>query len=134
MPAVRWFFPCFLLALLCQTSLGYPSRDDGPSLALPQPGAVELRCITPVLLELTLITSKQPDPAPVRGWDFVGVDGQLHLPAAGKIVVTVGGTNNPVISVGFRRRVVYAPLKERDLRIGNYLYLKLANPIAENHS
>src|SRR5207302_7798550 len=28
--------------------------------------------------------------------------------------------------------VVYAPLRTRDLRIGNYLYLELASPVAED--
>ena len=47
-------------------------------------------------------------------------------------MVTVAGTNCQVTAVGFKRRVVYAPLKKRDLRIGNYLYLQLAHPIPDN--
>src|SRR5262249_51471038 len=33
--------------------------------------------------------------------------------------------------VGFKRRVLYAPLRPRDLRIGNWLYLRLSAPIPE---
>ncbi|MDB6065738.1 MAG: hypothetical protein JWR26_1946 [Pedosphaera sp.] len=134
MPASAWLIPSLFLTLCCRISAAETDKGDVFPLDLPRTGDSVLRCIAPQLLELTFITSKQPDPAPVREWDFVGVDGRLHLPAASNIVVTMDGTNDPVITIGFRRRVVYAPLKERDLRIGNYLYLKLATPIRENQS
>lgn len=31
--------------------------------------------------------------------------------------------------MGFRRHPVYAPLKQRDLRIGHYIYLELTQPV-----
>ncbi len=110
-----------------------PLSDDNP-LALPTVGSSELRILSPALLELTLITTKAPDPAPVKEWDFVSESGQLRLPAAGEFQVSAGGRAIPVQAVGFRRRVVYAPLRRRDLRIGNYLYLELAAPVAENET
>ncbi|HZQ45674.1 MAG TPA: glycoside hydrolase family 9 protein, partial [Verrucomicrobiae bacterium] len=72
------------------------------------------------------------DPALPAEWNFVDHLDRLHLPAVSEFVVTVAGTNCPVTAVGFKRRVVYAPLRKRDLRIGNYLYLQLARPISEN--
>src|SRR5207247_11349233 len=42
------------------------------------------------------------------------------------------GRRMDVAEVGFRRRVVYAPLKPRDLRIGNSLFLRLTNAAPEN--
>jgi hypothetical protein len=42
----------------------------------------------------------------------------------------VGETKIGVEKVGFRRRVLYAPLAQRDLRIGNHLYLQLNGAIS----
>ena len=44
------------------------------------------------------------------------------------------GKTNAVKAVGFKRRVLYAPLKQRDLRIGNYLYLQLESPSANDQT
>src|SRR5689334_5620931 len=100
------------------------------SLALPTVGDAELRIIAPAILELNLITTKPPDPARVQEWDFVGENFALHAPAPNDFTVLVGGKRVVVTQVGFKRRVVFAPLKKRDLRIGNQLYLELKSPIA----
>jgi hypothetical protein len=107
--------------------------DDNP-LTMPPVGAHQLRIISPELIELTLITTKKPDPATVTVWNFVGLDGKANLPGENKFSVLVDGKSDAVKSVGFKRRVLYAPLKERDLRNGNYLYLQLASPIAEGQT
>ena len=105
-----------------------PTADENP-LALPSPGACQLRILSSNLLELTRITTKAPPPAGLRGWDFVDADGQVHLPDASEFVVLAGDTKIGVQNVGFKRRVLYAPLAQRDLRIGNYLYLQLNGAI-----
>ena len=102
--------------------------DDSLPLRMPVVGDHQLRVITPTLLELTLITTKAPDPATVTQWNFVDASGNLTLPAASEFTVTANGQTMAVQAVGFKRRVLYAPLKYRDLRIGNYLYLQLASP------
>lgn len=125
MPALRWIIPvvvCIQAACFCPAA-----EPDGASLNLPHPGDLQLRCLAPRLLEVTLITTQPKSPGPQ--WDFVGEDGHLHLPDAKEFVVTVGGSNCPVSAIGFKRRVVYAPLKQHDIRIGNFLYLELANSI-----
>ena len=43
-----------------------------------------------------------------------------------------GGKPNAIKAVGFKRRVLYAPLKQRDMRIASYLYLALADPVKDN--
>src|SRR5438874_11208916 len=106
--------------------------DDQP-LSLPKPGSCELRILSPTLLELTLVTTKKPDPARVEQWNFVNDSGKLQLPGPQDFAVSAGDKNIPVKSVGFKRRVLYAPFKKRDLRIGNYLYLQLAGAVPENH-
>lgn len=106
---------------------------DNP-LEMPVVGAHGLRILSPDLLELTLITTKAPDPAPLTRWDFVGPGAVAKLPAVDQFAVVAGGKMIAVKQVGFRRRPIYAPLKKRDLRIGNYLYLELANPITDGES
>ncbi len=105
--------------------------DDEP-LRLPPVGSYQLRVLAPALLELTLVTAKAPAPARVQQWEFVGENGKCRLPAPQDFAVSVAGKTIPVQAVGFRRRVIYAPLKERDLRLGNYLYLQLSASIADN--
>ncbi|HLJ57534.1 MAG TPA: glycoside hydrolase family 9 protein [Chthonomonadaceae bacterium] len=100
------------------------------SLRLPAVGDRRLTILTPTLLELSLITTEPPGGRPGR-WDFVGADGSLRIPAPARFRVAVQGAETPVTAVGFKRRVLYAPLKVRDLRIGSYLYLRLAEPVRE---
>ena len=107
--------------------------DDNP-LLMPPVGAHQLRILSPTLLELTLVTTKKPDPATVSEWNFVGPTGESKPPNAKEFSVQVNGQGDAVNAIGFKRRVLYAPLKQRDLRIGNYLYLQLTTPVSENQS
>lgn len=107
------------------------SVDDQP-LRLPAVGSYHLRIITPALLELTYVSDVKQGADRPGGWDFVNRQGQVELPAPKAFVVTAGGKNIDVSGVGFKRRVLYAPFKRWDLRIGNFLYLRLATPIQEN--
>src|SRR5688500_10762229 len=85
---------------------------DDNFLLMPTAGAHGLRILSPDLLELTLITTKAPDPFRPEHWDFIGKDSHCNAPALGQFVVTVGGKNIAVKKVGFRRRPIYAPLKK----------------------
>ncbi|HEY3819991.1 MAG TPA: glycoside hydrolase family 9 protein [Polyangiaceae bacterium] len=118
------------------TSYGPATLPAGyPNLDLPAVGAAELRIVTPTLLEVSLVTTKAVDPAPLGAWDFVGENGQPStLPPASNFVVHAGSSTVPVASVGFKRRPLYAPLARYDLRIGNWLYLVLASPVADGTS
>src|SRR5882724_11365448 len=108
--------------------------SDSDSLYLPAVGSYQLRILTPNILELTLITTKKPDPARVEQWDFVDAKGQERLPLPSDFTVSAGDKTIPVKAVGFKRRVLFAPLKYRDLRIGNYLYLQLGTPISDQQA
>ncbi len=110
------------------------SEMDDTNLILPSVGDHALRVLTPTLLELRQITTKAADPAQVSSWNFVGKNGQSTLPAPAQFTVTVGTGTVAVTAVGFRRRVLYAPLKTYDLRIDNALYLQLANPVADGQA
>jgi hypothetical protein len=128
----RFFLVGLLLSLLWLISDGVAASlpmDDSLPLRMPAVGDHQLRVLSSNLLELTLIITKAPDPAIVTQWNFADTNGNPTLPAASNFVVKANGRTNPVQTVGFKRRPLYAPLKQRDLRIGNQLYLQLANPI-----
>lgn len=103
--------------------------DENP-MRMPAVGSYGLKVLSPTLLEVTLITTKQPDPAGVTEWNFIN-NGTLSAPATSQFAVTVDGQSVGVQSVGFKRRPLYAPLQVRDLRIENHLYLQLSSAIAD---
>ncbi len=105
------------------------SRDSNP-LAMPQVGTHWLRILSPTVLELTLITT-QPEGGHSALWNWVDEQGHLGLPALKELKVLEGGKPCDVAAIGFKRRVLYAPLAKRDLRISNALVLQLAQPLAD---
>lgn len=117
------FAACLLANLMPRNA-----ANENP-LALPKIGDHSLLILSPTLLELTLVTTKEPNPAPVTTWNFVGANFVPQIPTPSEFAVTVNGSAVAVTETGFRRRPMYAPLKARDLRIGNSLFLKLASPI-----
>ena len=104
---------------------------DDTALELPAVGDNLLHILSPSILELVSINTKQPDPGQVSSWNFVDSGGKATEPAAGRFAVTVGGQAVAVKSVGFKRRVLYAPLGSYDLRIENCLYLEIASPVGD---
>jgi len=118
----------------CEAVLLAPHAiTNDAALALPQVGQSELRILSPNLLELRLITTKALTNS-VGQWNFATAGGQPQLPAAAEFVVLVNGKPAAVTGMGFKRRPLFAPLNNYDLRIDNYLYLQLAAPIADNQS
>ncbi|HEV8543207.1 MAG TPA: TIGR02597 family protein, partial [Verrucomicrobiae bacterium] len=115
------------LGLNAEASLANPA-------ALPEIGEYSLTILTPTLLELSLVTTKDADPAPATTWNFIGSNFTPALPPATEFQVAVDGSPVGVTDVGFKRRPAYAPLQVRDLRIGNYLYLKLATPVGDGQT
>ena len=107
--------------------------DDDP-LRLPLVRSYQLRLISPALLELTYITTVKQGADRPDQWDFPKRDGQLQLPSPDEFTVTANGKSVAIKSVGFKRRVLYAPFKRWDLRLGNYLYLQLSTPVQENET
>jgi hypothetical protein len=112
-------------------SIASGDNVDDTALHLPAVGDHLLHVLSPSLLELVSINTKQPDPAQVTNWNFVNSSGQASEPAPAKFTVTVGGQTVPVLSVGFKRRALYAPLQSYDLRVENSLYLQIAAPISD---
>ena len=120
----------FLACALTGASHASESHDTGPAiLQLPAVGDHQLRVLAPQLLELTLITTKAAKAPGVDTWDFIESDRLARLPATSDFCVLAGGRKMAATAVGFKRRPVYAPLHPHDLRIGNWLYLKLAESV-----
>jgi hypothetical protein len=103
-----------------------PSAAD---IQTPHIGDHALHILSPNLLELFLVNTKQPDPARVNLWDWVDSNQIFVPPDVSSIRVVVNGQTNNISSIGFKRRPLYAPLLYWDLRIANQLYLRLTNSI-----
>ncbi|MFO1499726.1 MAG: glycoside hydrolase family 9 protein [Verrucomicrobiota bacterium] len=119
---------CMLL-FLAATSL---SQAGSSPLGPPEIGTTTLQLLSPTVVELSRVTSKAPPPARVTEWDYVTAAQELRLPPASAFQVSVDGQPVSILDIGFRRRPLYAPLKKRDLRIGNNLYLKLSSPVPDH--
>jgi hypothetical protein len=104
---------------------------DTPNwLSLAVVGEHELRVLSPSLLELGIVKTQAPDLEGRNALDWATYQRQGAGPA--EFEVTTGeGAVVPVEAVGFKRRVLYAPLQKRDLRIQNSLYLRLGVPLQE---
>ncbi len=101
---------------------------DANPLDSPAVGAWRLRVLAPTVLELQVMTTKDPGRSP-RVWDWVDSRRSPRLPPPGDFRVEVGDRRHRVRAVGFRRRVRYAPFGPRDLRIDNRLFLVLDPPV-----
>lgn len=104
---------------------------DPSSLVLPDIGVHSMTVLSPLVLELTLVNTKGDNPARVPSWEFVQNDYSLVLPDPLRLLVTADSKPIQIASIGFKRRPLYAPLKTRDLRVGNYLYVGLASPLTD---
>jgi len=101
--------------------------------ALPKVGDHSLRILSPDVLEIVFINTKNPDPARVTTWDLVDASFHFQSPTPADFLVTVDGQPATIQSViGFKRRPLYAPIAQRDLRIQNALYLQLSRPLLTN--
>src|SRR5262245_55089130 len=77
------------------------ARDDlSVQLPLPKPGDHVLHILSPSLLELVLVNSKQPDPAHVDSWDWVNGQENFVPPSTSSLKVIVNGQTNNVSGIG----------------------------------
>ena len=120
-------FVCLLIAIAGPAAASDPLAY---SLSVPQSGDYALQILTPNLLELSRINGKQPDPAHIDSWDWVNQGSLIPLNTS-SVKIIVNGQTNSVASVGFKRRPIYAPLFEWDLRVGNELYVQFNGHIAD---
>ncbi|WP_199226861.1 glycoside hydrolase family 9 protein [Opitutus sp. ER46] len=110
------------LLLALPRSVGAAPIDEA-SPRLPAPGDATLRLLSPTLLELVVISAPGPDDPP------------LPLEAtfrAADFKVSVAGQPVTVTGLSFKRRVLYAPIKRRDLRVATHLIAQLSAPVSDN--
>jgi hypothetical protein len=131
MGGLRSFSLAFLIASTSSGQEAFPQTEADNPLALPAAGARQLRVLEPTVLELTLITTEASGSGHPQSWNFVDKNGRAQLPSPAEFAVSAGGAKLEVGRVGFKRRVLYAPLKQRDLRIANCLYLELNQPVPD---
>src|SRR5256885_1444739 len=128
---LRFIPGLFALTFLQCASAAIPMAAD---IQPPVTGDHALHILTPTLLELFLVNTKQPNPARVDSWDWVNDQQNFVAPDMSSVNVIVNGQTNIAAGIGFKRRPLYAPLLVWDLRIGNELYLRLSNHIADGAS
>lgn len=131
-PASGRSFLCRLAWLVLVWSVIASATAQEVTFVSP-PMPATLTVFAPTLLEISRINVKATDPARVDAWDL-DASGQLLLPAPEDFAVRVAGRAVNVTRVGFKRRAAYAPLRTRDLRVANWLYLELAAPVATDET
>ena len=105
-----------------------------PTLQIPKPGDNALHILSPNVLELVRINTKQPNPGTLDSWDWVDGSGNFTPPDMSSIKVIIDGQTNTATVAGFKRRPLYAPQATWDLRIANSLYLQLSNRVSDGQS
>ena len=100
---------------------------EPPSLKLPEAGSIRLSVISPQTLEVAVVAGAAAADAPLRPeWNPVDEHGQFVPPPASEFRISVDGKPAAVDGIGFKRRVLYAGPAAYDLRVGDWLYLRLA--------
>lgn len=128
----RFLFACISVAVvLPAAALRAQIRTavDTQTLDLPDVGDCTLQILSPSLLEVTQITTKEKDTAWIQLKNLFGGRAGLAPPATPVFSTTVGGHPVKVVAMGMKRRVLHAPLARRDLRVATQCYLRLAVPI-----
>jgi hypothetical protein len=128
--AVTRFEGLFLWGLLFSLRAADGLLNDDNPLVLPPAGSYQLRVLTPNILELTRVSARNKDDSKPGPWDFVDTAGTSLLPQPTDFTVMADGQTARVRKVGFKRRVLYAPLDHWDLRLESWLYLELETPVA----
>ncbi|HLH54528.1 MAG TPA: glycoside hydrolase family 9 protein [Verrucomicrobiae bacterium] len=130
MDGTRFCLLCLfvIMRLACATGAAVAPESK---LQLPALGSSKLTVITPSVLELELITTEAANAAAPAIWNFVDPAGKARLPGSGKLAVVADGQPIAIKALGFKRRVLYAPFKQRDLRIANYLYAQLGTDLPD---
>ncbi len=133
----RFLFACiFVAVVLPAAALRAQLRTavDTQTLDLPDVGDCTLQLLSPSLLEVTQITTKEKDTAWIQLKNLFGGRAGLPPPATPVFEVTVGGSPVKVAAMGMKRRVLHAPLARRDLRVATQFYLRLAVPIVASET
>ncbi len=124
-----------LVVMLMLAALSVRGSGEADSHGMPdprEPGAT-LRILTPEVLELEIIEGRAPgagaEAERPRPWNWVIPASAVKAPEPAQFAVRVAGEQVAVTDVGIKRRAVHAPLAGGELRVGTWVYLKLARPV-----
>ncbi|HYG22396.1 MAG TPA: glycoside hydrolase family 9 protein [Verrucomicrobiae bacterium] len=123
---IRW---CLLAVLSIVPVRVLAINETFANLQMPAIGDHALEILSPTVLEMVRVNTKPPGLAPVQNWNWINDADEFAPPDLSSIRVIVDGITNTVSTVGFKRRPIYAPLNNWDLRIANHLYLVLMHPV-----
>lgn len=107
-----------MLATWAALAVSSPAAEDAlyrDAVSLPAVGAVDLRALTPRLLEIRMVEG--------------GVAAGERLPEAADFEVLVDGSPVQPVEVGLRRMPVYADYHEPDLRLVLQVFFRLPEPL-----
>ncbi len=107
---------------------------DNLLLQMPKPGDYGVHVLTPTLVELKYINTVDKGSSTVPSWNLVDSALSFLAPALSQFSVSVNGQNVGITAVGFKRRPLYAPLVNYDLRVENSLYLQLSTPVSDGQT
>ena len=100
--------------------------------ALPAPGAMDLRPLSPTVLQVRCVAGRSGWDQPPTHWAALEKDDfSIEAPDAEKFTVKVNGKEVAPVKAGFRREPVYADYYAFDLRLLNSLYIVLPEPLKE---
>lgn len=85
--------------------------------------------ISPTMVELSLVTTREQGKADTE-WNFSTGSGDLLFPDKSEIQLLSNGKVVSIKQLGFKRRVLYAPLNRWDLRVSSQIYLELDSPLS----
>ncbi|MDO8540978.1 MAG: glycoside hydrolase family 9 protein [Opitutaceae bacterium] len=129
----RFLFASLLVCTIPAATAGHaPTRTsvDPHSLNVPAVGDATLQILSPSLLEFTAISTKEKNASWVQLKNTPAGRADATPGTTPRFEVTVAGRRIQVVAVGVKRRVLYAPLARRDLRVATHFYLRLGQPIA----
>lgn len=126
-------FPPAALAVFWGFSTAFATDALFPDpAALPAPGAMDLRVLTPDVLEVRGVNGRTGWNTPLsNGGALENPDMTIKVPAAADFSVKVNGKPAVVTEVGFRREPIYADYWRFDLRLLNSVFLRLGEPVPE---
>ncbi len=100
--------------------------------ALPSPGALDLRALSPTVLQVRCAAGRSGWDKPPTHWAALEKeDFSIEVPGPGEFTVKVNGKDVVPVQVGFRREPVFADYYTFDIRLLNSLYLVLPEPLKE---
>jgi hypothetical protein len=117
-----------LLAFPLRLASAAPDAIAAEAFRLPEVGEHALRILSPRVLELTLVTSRDPGSPGASKWEIAENGSHIEGGLPGDYLVLVDSDPRAVKAVGARRRVLYAASEHRDLRVDNHRFLVLAEP------